>query len=62
MGPLPPVDINLIVHRLATAEAVSLQSRLALVALLRGESENEIAERLAVEEMRPSQHVIDKKA
>jgi hypothetical protein len=64
MSPLAPIDLNLAVHRLATSEAVSLQSRLALVALRRGENEGEILERLALEESRPAaeRHRVDKTA
>jgi hypothetical protein len=64
MSPLAPIDVNLAVHRLATSEAVSLQSRLALVALRRGEEESAILERLAWQESLPAaeRHQVDKTA
>jgi hypothetical protein len=65
MPSLAPIHLNLAIHRLATHEAVSLQSRLALVAVLRGEEESEILERLAEEERQPQdgqQHTVDKTA
>jgi len=47
VSPLPATNLDLGVHRIATQEAVSLASRLALVALRRGQVETTIMDRLA---------------
>jgi len=44
---LPAINLDLGAHRIASQEAVSLDTRLALVALRRGQVETTIMERLA---------------
>ncbi|KKB12505.1 hypothetical protein VE25_06975 [Devosia geojensis] len=51
---LPAINLDLGAHRIASQEAVSLDARLALVALRRGQVETTIMDRLArVAEVEP---------